>query len=76
MTGILGRYRILYAKGFPLEEARQMANQAMEGIVIKQTMLTTYNSMYLLIGVFTLICIPLIFLQPFKKAVAMPVDAH
>ena len=64
------------AKGFSLEEARRMAYQAMEGIVSKQTMLTTYNSMYLLVGVFTLVCIPLIFLQPFKKAVAMPVDAH
>ena len=28
------------------------------------------------IGVRSLICVPLIFLQPFKKAVAMPVDAH
>jgi DHA2 family multidrug resistance protein len=64
------------ARGFSLEQARQMANQAMEGIVTKQTMLTTYNGMYLLIGFFTLICIPLIFFQPFKKAVAMPVDAH
>ncbi len=63
-------------KGFSLEQARQMANQAMEGIVTKQTMLTTYNGMYLLIGFFTLLCIPLIFFQPFKKAVAMPVDAH
>jgi DHA2 family multidrug resistance protein len=64
------------AKGFSLEQARQMAYQAMEGIVNRQAMLTTYNGMYLLIGVFTLICIPLVFLQPFKKAVAMPVDAH
>jgi MFS transporter, DHA2 family, multidrug resistance protein len=64
------------AKGFSTEQARQMANQAIEGIVTKQTMLTTYNGMYLLIGFFTLICIPLIFFQPFKKAVAMPVDAH
>lgn len=53
-----------------------MANSALEGVVTRQTMLVTYNSMYLIIGVFTLICIPLIFFQPFKKAVAMPVDAH
>ncbi len=64
------------SKGFSLEQARQMAYQALEGVVNKQAMLTTYNGMYLLIGVFTLICIPLIFFQPFKKAVAMPVDAH
>jgi DHA2 family multidrug resistance protein len=64
------------AHGFPLEQARQMAHQVMEGLVNRQTMLVTYNGMYLLIGVFTLLCIPLIFFQPFKKAVAMPVDAH
>jgi DHA2 family multidrug resistance protein len=64
------------AHGYSLTQAQQMANQAMEGIVSKQVMLTTYNGMYLLIGVFTLFCIPLIFFQPFKKAVALPVDAH
>lgn len=64
------------SQGFSSNLAQQMANGAMEGIVTRQTMLVTYNSMYLIIGVFTLICIPLIFLQPFKKAVAMPVDAH
>ena len=53
-----------------------MANAAMEGILTKQTMLVTYNGMYLLIGFFTLLCIPLIFFQPFKKATPMPVDAH
>jgi MFS transporter, DHA2 family, multidrug resistance protein len=63
-------------QGFSLGQAQQMANGALEGIVTRQTMLVTYNSMYLIIGVFTLICIPLIFFQPFKKAVAMPVDAH
>ncbi|MHA4811943.1 MDR family MFS transporter [Flavitalea flava] len=65
------------AKGFPMQQAQQMAHQAMEGIVSRQVMLTTYNGMYLLIGVFTLLCVPLIFLQKFKKsAVAIPVDAH
>jgi MFS transporter, DHA2 family, multidrug resistance protein len=71
-----GNVQNFVAHGFPLEQARQMAHQLMEGIVSRQTMLVTYNGMYLLIGVFTLLCIPLIFLQPFKKAVAMPVDAH
>jgi MFS transporter, DHA2 family, multidrug resistance protein len=64
------------AQGNSPAVAQQMANGALEGIVTRQTMLVTYNSMYLIIGVFTLICIPLIFFQPFKKAVAMPVDAH
>jgi DHA2 family multidrug resistance protein len=64
------------AQGASPGVAQQMANSALEGIVTRQTMLVTYNSMYLIIGVFTLVCIPLIFFQPFKKAVAMPVDAH
>ena len=65
------------AKGFSLSQARQMAYAALENVVTRQTMLTTYNGMYLLIGVFTLCCVPLIFFQPFKKKpVAMPVDAH
>jgi DHA2 family multidrug resistance protein len=65
------------SKGFSHAQALNMANGAMEGIVTKQTMLTTYNSVYLLIGFFTLLCIPLIFLQKFKKGNApMPVDAH
>jgi DHA2 family multidrug resistance protein len=65
------------SKGFPLVQAQQMANAAMEGIVSKQTMLTTYNGMYLLIGIFGLLCVPLILTQKFKKnAVVMPVDAH
>ena len=64
-------------KGFSMETAQNMANAAMEGIITKQTLLTTYNSVYLLIGFFVLLCIPLIFLQKFKKGgPAMPVDAH
>ncbi|MBS1916401.1 MAG: DHA2 family efflux MFS transporter permease subunit [Bacteroidetes bacterium] len=64
------------SKGFSPLTAQQMANQAMEGNVIKQTMLLTYDNMYLIIGVFTLCCIPIIFLQKFKKNTAVAVDAH
>ena len=65
------------AKGFPLTQAQDMAHQAIEGIVSRQVMLTTYNGMYLLIGVFTLFCVPIIFFQKFKKGkVSLPVDAH
>jgi MFS transporter, DHA2 family, multidrug resistance protein len=65
------------ASGYSLQQAQSMANGAMEGIVSKQVMLTTYNDVYLLVGFFVLLCIPLIFLQKFKKgAPAMPVDAH
>ena len=65
------------SRGFSHEQAVQMANGAMEGIITRQTMLTTYDDVYLLVGFFTLLCIPLIFLQKFsKKPVAMPSDAH
>jgi DHA2 family multidrug resistance protein len=57
-------------------DAQQMANRAMEGNVIKQTMLLTYDNMYLVIGLFVLFCIPIVYLQKFKKNVAMPADAH
>jgi DHA2 family multidrug resistance protein len=64
------------AKGFSQINAQQMANQAMEGNVVKQTMLVTYDNMYLVIGVFVLFCIPIIFFQRFKKGQAVAVDAH
>ncbi|TDW99391.1 DHA2 family efflux MFS transporter permease subunit [Dinghuibacter silviterrae] len=65
------------SNGFSRDQAIAMANGAMEGNITKQTMLTTFNDVYLLVGFFVLLCIPLIFLQKFsKKPVAMPTDAH
>jgi DHA2 family multidrug resistance protein len=64
------------SKGFSPLTAQQMANQAMEGAVVKQTMLLTYDNLYLLIGVFVICCIPIVFLQKFKKGAPMAVDAH
>jgi len=64
------------AKGKTLFEANQMVIRAMEGRVARQTLLVTYDNLYLLIGVFVLFCIPIIYLQKFKKNVAMPTDAH
>lgn len=63
-------------KGYSAFDAEQMANRAMEGMITKQTMLLTYDNIYLLVGVFVLCCIPLVYLQKFKKNVAIPVDAH
>jgi DHA2 family multidrug resistance protein len=63
-------------KGYSLSDATQMANHALEGIISKQTMLVTYDNLYLTIGIFVLFCIPIVYLQKFKKNVAMPVDAH
>jgi DHA2 family multidrug resistance protein len=53
-----------------------MTNAALEGIVDRQTMLVTYDNLYLTIGVFVLCCIPIVFLQPFKRNVAIAAGGH
>lgn len=64
------------SSGHPLQEAQQMATRALEGTINRQTLLLTYDHMYLLIGVFVLCSIPVIYLQRFKKKAPIPVDAH
>ncbi|MBS1605042.1 MAG: DHA2 family efflux MFS transporter permease subunit [Bacteroidetes bacterium] len=64
-------------KGYSLSDATRMANQALEGTVVRQTLLVTYDNLYLTIGIFVLCCIPIVYLQKFKRApAAMPADAH
>ena len=64
------------AQGKSLLDAQQMASRAIEGTVVKQTMLLTYDNMYLIIGIFVLCCIPIVYLQKFKRNVAISADAH
>jgi DHA2 family multidrug resistance protein len=65
------------ARGKSAMDATQMAYHAIEGAVIRQSLLLTYDEAYLLSGLVMLFSIPLLYLQPFKKKpVAMPVDAH
>jgi DHA2 family multidrug resistance protein len=65
------------AKGKSALDATHMAYQAIEGAVIRQSLLLTYDEAYLISGLVMLFSIPLLYLQPFKKKpVAMPVDAH
>jgi len=64
------------AKGKSLLDATHMAYSAIEGTVIKQTLLLTYADAYWVSGIIMLFSIPLVFLQPFKKAVKLPVDMH
>jgi len=71
-----GMVQNFISKGFNPLTAQQMANQAMEGRIVKQTMLLTYDNLYLIIGIFTLFCVPIIFLQKFKKRPAMIAGAH
>lgn len=64
------------AKGKSLSDATHMAYQAIEGMVIKQTLLLTYADAYWISGLVMLFSIPLLYLQPFKKGQKAAVDAH
>jgi len=65
------------AKGKSAIDATQMAYRAIEGAVVRQSLLLTYNDAYLISGLVMLFSIPLIYLQPFKKGkVSVPTDAH
>ena len=67
----------VYGQGaFRLWTPQQMANQAFEGTIVRQTLLVTYDNLYLIIGIFVLFCIPIVYLQKFKKNAAVPTDAH
>ncbi len=70
---LIGNFK---AKGFSILDATTMAMKAMDGKVIKQTLLLTYNDAYWVAGLIMLFSIPLIYLQPFKKSVSLPADAH
>ncbi|MFI5134602.1 MAG: DHA2 family efflux MFS transporter permease subunit [Chitinophagales bacterium] len=58
------------ARGFSLQDAQQAAYGAIEGAVTKQTYLLSYLDGFYFVGVFFLVCIPLLYLQPFNKKVA------
>jgi DHA2 family multidrug resistance protein len=63
------------AKGKSLSDATHMAYSAIEGAVIKQTLLLTYADAYWISGLVMLFSIPLLYLQPFKRLKAAT-DAH
>jgi DHA2 family multidrug resistance protein len=63
-------------KGFSYFDAKSMATKAMEGTLIKQTLLLTYSDAYWVAGMIMLCSIPLLYLQKFKKNVGVPVDVH
>ncbi|HTA84393.1 MAG TPA: DHA2 family efflux MFS transporter permease subunit [Bacteroidia bacterium] len=64
------------AKGYSFGEAKQMAYAALDGTMMKQVLLLSYNDIYMFVGIFMLCCIPFLYLQKFKKNVALPADAH
>jgi len=65
------------AKGKSMLDASHMAYAAMEGVIIKQALLLTYDDAYWITGLIMLFSIPLLFLQPFRRKNAqIPVDVH
>ncbi|MBC6991538.1 MULTISPECIES: DHA2 family efflux MFS transporter permease subunit [Hymenobacter] len=61
------------AKGYALSQAQQQAYAALEGTLMKQVALITYSQTFTMLGIFFLICIPLVFFMKIKKN-APPVD--
>lgn len=69
--------RNFLSKGYSLLDAQHMAYGAMEGNVVKQSMLLSYTDAFWAVGLFLLCCIPLLYLQKFRKGPAgIPTDAH
>jgi DHA2 family multidrug resistance protein len=69
--------RGLQARGSPPLEAQRQAYGALEGIVDKQTFLLTYMDAFRIVGIFFLLCIPLLLLFKRRKgASTVPVGVH
>ncbi|MNR46702.1 hypothetical protein D3C85_1657060 [compost metagenome] len=64
------------AKGYNYLDAKVLATKAIEGTVTKQSLLLTYSDAYWVAGLVLLCSIPLLYLQKFKKNVAIPADVH
>lgn len=64
------------AKGYSYLDAKMLATKAIEGTVTKQSLLLTYSDAYWVAGLVLLCSIPLLYLQKFKKNVAVPADLH
>ncbi|MES2455035.1 MAG: DHA2 family efflux MFS transporter permease subunit [Bacteroidota bacterium] len=64
------------AKGYTYLDAKVLATKAIEGTVTKQSLLLTYSDAYWVAGMIMLCSIPLLYLQKFKKNVAVPADLH
>jgi DHA2 family multidrug resistance protein len=60
-------------RGSPIAEAKRQATAAIEGIVVRQTFLLTYMDAFRIVGVFFLLCIPLLLL--FKRGKRKPISA-
>ncbi|MCY1535136.1 drug resistance MFS transporter, drug:H+ antiporter-2 (14 Spanner) (DHA2) family [compost metagenome] len=73
LNGLIGQFM---AKGSSYLDAKIMAMKAIEGTVIKQTLLLTYSDAYWVAGLVLLCSIPLLYLQKFKRNVQILTDSH
>ena len=70
------------SKGSDLLNAQLKAAYAIKGIVFKQAMVLTYNDVFMLVGFFFAICLPLLLLFRIKgkgknlEKVEQKVEAH
>ena len=64
------------SRGYTIDEAHKLANQAMEGIIYKQSTLLTYTEAFFIVGLFFLCCVPVLVFQKAAKHAPIPTDAH
>jgi MFS transporter, DHA2 family, multidrug resistance protein len=64
------------AKGYSAGQAESLAYKAIEGAVVRQTYLLTYIDAFWFVGIFFIFCIPLLYLQKFKRGSRVAADAH
>ncbi|WP_347159106.1 DHA2 family efflux MFS transporter permease subunit [Pontibacter chitinilyticus] len=71
-----GMVQNFVSKGYTFMDAKVAAYKAMEGTVIRQTLLLTYTDIYWVSGIIMLCAIPIVYLQKFSKNANVPVDVH
>jgi len=66
----------MVSKGSALYQAQQQAYGALEGAVMRQTFLLTYMDAFRIVGIFFILCIPLLLLFKRGSRGAAPVSMH
>ena len=66
----------MMAKGMTPAVAQDAALRAVDGLVIRQTYLLSYMDAFWFTGVFFVCCIPLLYLQKFKRKAQVPSGGH
>jgi DHA2 family multidrug resistance protein len=64
------------ARGSSFLLAQQQAYAALEGTVVRQTLLLTYMEAFRWVGVFFLVSLPMLLLFPRRRRAAVRVDVH